>query len=148
MPCGVLLLMALLAVRCHLEHINVSQTDRFRQFSHQMNPDMAKLCGHVRSVTVHATDVLVGRGIDCADIVRHLVTACAPGSVLRSIVIRGSVRAGDQQECHRTDGDRGKSQESPHDRNLLSFQPRTRASEAIYATAMIVSTGLKPPLVT
>ena len=83
MPGGVFVLVALLAVRHHLQHIHIAQPDGLRPVADEMNPDVAQLGCQARLVAIHAAHVAMRRTVHHAHVRGHLVAACAALPVLR-----------------------------------------------------------------
>jgi hypothetical protein len=95
-----------------------------------VHANVAKLGRHAGFVAIQTRGIVVWRGMNCTDVVRHLVTVRAMGSVVCRIVCGGTRSASDGQERQGAGGDRGNENESPHDRKPVPFQLRTSASEA------------------
>ncbi len=148
MPRRIFLLMALLASRRHRHHIGIPQPDRLRPPVRQMNRNVPQLSRQPRIVAVQAPHIPMRRPMRVAHRVRHFMTIRTPSAVSRSVVARSSINTNNSNHHRRTNQHRNEPEHPHHDRNLVPFQPRTSASDAKYAIAIMVSTGLNPPLVT
>ena len=130
MPRRVLVLMALLALRCHRQHISIAQMNRFWRGSEQMHANVPKLRPQTCIMTVHTCGGPMRRRVYSAGKRCHLVATRAALTVLRGVVVGRTIHQNIRESRNERSGKDDYFEDTHHDRKAVPFQLLISDAEA------------------
>ena len=108
-PARILVLVAALALRNHRLHVRFAHVHAVRVAAGEVAADVAKLIGGGGVVAVGALRVVMRRGVDGADLVRHFMAVGAGGAVACGVVEGRAVTVCNDQAHRCRGGDDGEN---------------------------------------